>query len=228
MSSARTGVLVLLVLAALGVAAPTAGASVAAEQQAGQKLAQHVQSGERSCQSLSKDDLDHIGEFVMGRMIGSTSAHEAMNARMTQVLGATAESQMHQVLGARFTGCASGTANGSSSGAYGGMMGGQGMMGSSDEWDSGDWGSMMDSEQWQRMMGDTRDWNWMMGSGWRNMSDSQWQALQRRLLGTATLRANNTSGWTTRDYLFVGLIVVLAAGLTGVLVSRRPWRRGPQ
>jgi len=68
----------------------------------------------------------------------------------------------------------------------------------------------------------------MMGSGWRNMSDSQWQALQRRLVGTATLRANNSSGWTTRDSVFVGLIAVLAVGLSGALVAWHPWRRDPR
>ena len=45
--------------------------------------------------------------FVMGRMIGSTFAHEAMNARMTAVLGTQAESHTHHLLGARFVGCAS-------------------------------------------------------------------------------------------------------------------------
>ena len=204
---------------------------MADEQHQGQTLAQQIQSGDRSCDSLSAVDLDQIGEFVMGRMVGSTAAHEAMNRRMTQVMGATAESRMHQVLGARFVGCASAAAKGSSSdsgqGAYGGMMGDEGMMGSQGSND-GDWGSMMDSGQWQRMMGDTGDWGWMMGSGWRNMSDSQWQALQRRLVGTATLRANNSSGWTTRDSVFVGLIAVLAVGLSGALVAWHPWRRDPR
>jgi hypothetical protein len=185
-----------LVLAALGVAPSTALASVGAEQAAGRALAQQVQSGKRSCDSLSADDLDHIGEFVMGRMIGSSSAHEAMNARMIAVIGAPAESRMHQVLGARFAGCTTNTRNG----ANGPMMGGQGMMGSSS------------------------DWSWMTGSNWKHMSAADWQTVQRRMLGTSAARTMH-GGWDTRNVVLVALAVALAGGLTGVLLVRRPWRR---
>jgi hypothetical protein len=143
-------------------------ASIAAEQQAGRALAQQVQSGKRSCDSLSADDLDHIGEFVMARMIGSTPVHEAMNARMSAVI-APAESRMHRVLGARFVGCTASTRN--AGGAYGPMMGGHGMMGSgAGGWSQGDsntmmgpggWGSMMRSGAWTQMMGASADWSWM-------------------------------------------------------------------
>ena len=116
----RAPAVLALALAALGVGVSPALASVAAEQQTGRALAQQVQSGQRSCDSLSAEDLDHIGEFVMGRMIGSTTTHEAMNARMIAVVGAQAESRMHQVLGARFAGCTTSTRN--DTGAYGPMM----------------------------------------------------------------------------------------------------------
>lgn len=131
----------LVATGALVVAATPARASVADEQQAGRALAQQVRSGQRSCDSLSADDRDHIGEFVMGRMIGSTATHEAMNARMTAVMGAGAESQMHQVLGARWVGCA--TADGGNQ-AHGPMMGGAGGL------------SWMTGSRWQHMS--TSDW----------------------------------------------------------------------
>lgn len=232
---AATGVALslLLLVTTLGVGTSSARASVAAEQQAGQALAQQVQSGKRSCDSLSKDDLDYIGEFVMGRMIGSTSAHEAMNARMTAVMGAQAESRMHQALGARFVGCATGTTTGGSSSS---MMNGQGMMGSGSgsrgrsqgDWNammgSGGWRRMMDSGAWDDMMGDSGDWNWMTGSRWKTMSSDDWQNLQRRLLGTATVRT--TSGdWHTRDIVLLALVVILAAGLAGAIFAWHPWRR---
>ncbi|HEX6618654.1 MAG TPA: hypothetical protein VF024_03290 [Solirubrobacteraceae bacterium] len=219
-----------LVLAALGDAPSTALASVGAEQAAGRALAQQVQSGKRSCDSLSADDLDHIGEFVMGRMIGSSSAHEAMNARMIAVIGAPAESRMHQVLGARFAGCTTNTRNG----AYHPMMGGQGMMGSGPrdwaqgDWSTmmgaGDWGSIMRSRAWTQMMGSSRDWSWMTASNWKHMSAADWQTVQRRMLGTSAARTMH-GGWDTRNVVLVTLAVVLAGGLTGLLLVRRPWRR---
>ena len=239
LTAARLGVLVLFILATLTIASPAARASVADEQQAGQQLAQQVQSGERSCGSLSKDDLDHIGEFVMGRMIGSISAHEAMNARMTAALGSQAESRMHQVLGARFVRCSpAGAAN--SAGAAGSMMNGQGMMGSgsssgSQGWGDGQWQSMMGSASWESMMASTQwrsmmgargDWSWMTGSRWQHMSDADWQDLQRRMLGPAAVRTTST-GWHTRDIALLVLVVILAAGLTGALIAWHPWRSDP-
>ena len=223
----RTTAALALVVAALGVGVSPALASVAAEQQAGRALAQQVQSGQRSCDSLSAADLDHIGEFVMGRTIGSSSVHEAMNARMIAVIGAQAESRMHQVLGARFAGCTTSTRNG---GAYGPMMGGQGMMGSgAGGWSQGDWntmmgaggwGSMMRSGAWTQMMGTPGDWSWMTGSNWQHMTAADWQTVQQRLLGTTT-----NSAWHTRDVVLVGLAVALAAGLIGLLLARRTRHR---
>lgn len=227
----RASASLALILAALGLAASPALASVAAEQAAGRALAQQVQSGRRSCDSLSADDLDHIGEFVMGRMIGSTTTHEAMNARMIAVIGAESESRTHQVLGARFAGCTTSTRSG---GAYGPMMGGQGMMGSgAGGWSQGDWstmmgaggwGSMMRSRAWTQMMGNSADWSWMTGSNWKTMTAADWQAIQQRLLGTTTARPTN-SAWHTRDVVLLGLAVALAAGLIGLLLARGPRHR---
>jgi hypothetical protein len=231
--------LLALALCGLAVVPSSALASVASEQQAGQKLAEQVQTRDRSCKSLSANDLDHIGEFVMGRMIGSTAAHEAMNARMTQAVGAQAESRMHQILGARFVGCttATGGKNNSTGSSNGnGMMDGGSMMGStsgSRGWNQGDWGSMMGSGNWQsmmrsgtwtRMMGSSGDWSWMMGSRWKNMTSSDWRAAQQRLLGTATIRATD-SGWKARDTALAAFAVILAAGLVGALFAWHPWRR---
>ncbi len=221
-----------LVVAALGVGVSPALASVAAEQQAGRALARQVQSGQRSCDSLSADDLDHIGEFVMGRMIGSTRTHEAMNARMIAVIGAKAESRMHQVLGARFAGCTTSARN--DTGAYGPMMGGQDMMGSGARgWSQGDWNtmmgaggwdSMMRTGDWAQMMGNRGDWSWMTGSNWQHMTAADWQTVQQRLLGTTTTPTTN-SGWHTRDIVVLALAVALAAGLIGLLLAWRPWHR---
>jgi hypothetical protein len=217
----------LVIVAALAITATPALASVADEQQAGRALAQQVQSGKRPCDSLSAEDLDHIGEFVMGRMIGSTAAHEAMNARVTAVMGASAESRMHQVLGARFVGCT--TNAGSGANAYGPMMGNDSGSWSQGDWSTmmgnGGWGSMMRSGAWAQMMGNAGDWSWMTGSRWQHMTASDWQAVQRRLLGTTTTRNTDGNGVSTLDVVLIALAAALAAGLLGLLLARRP-RRG--
>ena len=219
----------LLIVAALAITPTPTLASVAAEQQAGRALAQQVQSGKRSCDSLSAEDLDHIGEFVMGRMIGSTAAHEAMNARMTAVMGAGAESRMHQVLGARFVGCTTNAGNATDNGAYGSMMDNDSGSWSQGDWgtmmNNGGWGSMMRSGAWSQMMGNAGDWNWMTGSRWQHMTASDWQAVQQRLLGTSTTRNANGSGLSTLDVVLIALAAALAAGLLVLLLARRPRRR---
>ena len=94
----------------------------------------------------------------MYRALGSTSLHQAMNDRMTVMLGELGESRMHRLLGQRYTGCSTNTGSGATAG-YGwmdrGMMGGSGMMGGYDG--SGGWGAMMGSS----------DWSWMMGGAGR-------------------------------------------------------------
>lgn len=61
----------------------------------------------------------------MGRMAGSTRAHEQMDSLMKSMMGESATEQMHVVMGRRFTGCGRGQVPG----GFGGMMGVMGMMG---------------------------------------------------------------------------------------------------
>lgn len=151
------------VLALLAVNAAPGTAKGDAEQQ-GAQLLQSLQAGEQKCQQLSRDQSESVGEYVMGRMLGSTTRHEAMDQRMRTMTGASGEAQAHVFMGQRFTGCATGAAPGAFgsmmgmmsnySGARGGVMGngrdggnsignGNGMMGGSDSRsdDDNDWGS---------------------------------------------------------------------------------------
>ncbi|WP_187368730.1 hypothetical protein [Baekduia soli] len=188
----RTTLALILAAVASGLASSPALASVAAEQQAGGALAQQVRSGARTCGSLSAEDLDQVGEFAMGRAVGSTAAHEAMDARMTAVMGAAAESRMHQVLGAQYVGCATGTGGAST------MMGGRGaMMGT---------GSGM--------------WSWMAGSRWRAMSPADWQAVQQRVLGASAVHPRD-AGWNSREAGLIAIAVAVAGVGAGLLLLRR-------
>lgn len=116
---------VLVVVAAL-LTAPLAIAATA--EQRGARLLEQVQSGQVGCASLSSADSESIGEYVMGRMLGSTATHRAMDRQMTAAMGAAGERQAHNYMGRRFSGCATGPAP-SSFGAMMGMMG-AGMTGS--------------------------------------------------------------------------------------------------
>ena len=120
-------VLVALSVGALALVAPSARA--ASEAQQGAQLLQNLQAGKTSCASLSTSDFDHIGEYVMERMLGSATAHEAMNRQMSAMMGSSGETQAHVYMGQRFSGCATGRPP-AAFGAMMGMMGGAGMMGS--------------------------------------------------------------------------------------------------
>jgi len=144
----------------------------------------------------------------MGRAFGSTAAHEAMNERMRVMMGRQGEERMHQVMGARYTACASGTT------ASGGTAIGPGMMGGYTGNDR--WGSMTRSA----------DWNWMMGGTWRTMSRQDWQRLQHRGLGTSATTSGH-QGWSPWAIIAAVVGAVFLAGLASVAVARRRPGRTP-
>lgn len=122
----RAALAAMLVVVAALLATPLAIASTA--EQRGARLLEQVQGGQVACASLSSADSESIGEYVMGRMLGSAAAHRAMDRQMTAAMGPAGERQAHIYMGRRFSGCATGPAP-SSFGAMMGMMG-AGMMGS--------------------------------------------------------------------------------------------------
>ena len=201
----RTRIL-LAVVAALLLLPSAAFASLADEQRQGSELLAQLKSGTKVCSDLSAADFDHIGEYVMGRALGSTSAHRAMNDRMRLMLGDQGEQRMHELMGRRFAGCAT-----RGSAGYGPMMGG-GMMGGS--YGSGNFGQMMG----------TRDWSWMMGGNWRHMSRSDWQDIQRQWMGGGTM---NHHGWSAWAIVAVTLGAVLLVALLVALLVRHPFRSPP-
>lgn len=129
--SARSGgslrLVLTLLLAWLALGTGSALASEAAEEQRGAELLTAVERGEMDCADLESGDFDAIGEFAMGRMLGSSSAHEAMDETITRMMGEAGLGRMHEVMGQRFADCGAAGAQG----GYGGMMGmlGGGMMG---------------------------------------------------------------------------------------------------
>ena len=124
-----------LVLAALGVlalTAATASASTAQEEREGSRILRELESGTLECSEASAEDLEHLGDSAMGRMVGSTSGHEAMDAAMTRMTGAEGNRQAHVAIGRRYAGCGGGRLPA----GFGRMMAainGMGMMGGFEE-----------------------------------------------------------------------------------------------
>lgn len=102
--SARTLAAIVVITGLASLVGAPSGAAESAESR-GQALLQAVDSGQRNCTDLSAADFEAIGEFTMGRMLGSPQAHEAMDQLATQMMGSGGLERMHQVMGQRFAAC---------------------------------------------------------------------------------------------------------------------------
>jgi len=136
----------LLVAALLPAAA---AADLAQEEGQGQAIAESVRSGERQCSDLSADEFELIGEYAMGRYLGDSAAHEAMNDHMVAVMGEAGERRMHIALGYRYSGCRGGPAW-SWMGPMAGMMFGGG-------YEGGGYGPGMTGGPYRSRAGDEED-----------------------------------------------------------------------
>lgn len=196
----------LLAIAVLLLIPSAAFGSLAGEQRQGHRLIGQLQAGTKTCHQLSSEDFDHIGEYVMFRALGSAKLHQAMNNRMSAMMGAQGESRMHQLLGQRYTGCHTSSA----AQGYGWM--GPGMMGG--YYGNNGLGGMMHS-----------DWSWMTG-GWQSMTRQDWRRVEQRLLGPRTV-ATSGGGWGAAAIVAVTLGGVLILALTVLAVIRLASKRPP-
>ena len=83
----------------------TAIQSQQAEEQEGAKLLDELNTKIIICQKLTDDNFEKIGEYYMGKMIGDTARHIAMNSMMQSMMGQTGEEQAHIAMGKRISGC---------------------------------------------------------------------------------------------------------------------------
>jgi putative membrane protein len=120
----RWGLVAILSAAAL-VVAPGLASGSEAEERRGAELLRALEGGETSCAELRGDDYAALGELAMGRMLGSSRAHEAMDRRIAAMMGERRLDRMHEVMGIRFSGCGSPRFPR----GLGGMMGPMGMTG---------------------------------------------------------------------------------------------------
>jgi len=94
----------LALVLGLTLAAPALADSVAAEQAQGAQVLSQVQHGTFSPKGLTSDQYQNLGEYLMGRALGSTQLHQRMDALMDEMMGPNASDQMHIYLGKRFLG----------------------------------------------------------------------------------------------------------------------------
>lgn len=75
----------------------------AREEKEGKIIWEKMQAKQITCDKLSDEDFERLGEYYMGMMVGNS--HEAMNNMMMQMMGEEREEQMHVVMGKRLSGC---------------------------------------------------------------------------------------------------------------------------
>jgi hypothetical protein len=186
------------VVVTLALAASPASASLADEVTAGKAVAAQLQAGQANCTALTDTRFEHLGEYVMDRMVGSRAAHSAMNARMEQAIGTENTERMHELIGRRFAGCQSGDASS--------VPAGPGMMSSG--------AAMMDSPAW----------SWMRNGAWQHMSSADWSGVARPMMGS---RYSNHHGWSTGAAILAAVGALLLGGLLALVFLPRARRRPP-
>lgn len=207
--TARIPLVAGLVVTMLAFGVSSAYASLSNEVNAGKAIAARVDAGTATCENLSTADFEQLGEYVMDRMVGSRSAHQAMNARMDAMMGAENADRMHQALGRRYADCTT-----AGLGAGYGMMGG-GMMG----------GGYGGTHGWDAMMGS--GYAWMRNGAWQHMTRGDWQRVGDHMMGNGWMNGTGSSGWSSGAVIAVVLSALLVGGLTAFALLRRAWRRPP-
>ena len=75
----------------------------AREEAEGKEIWEKLQAKEITCEELTDENFESLGEYFMGQMMSDT--HEAMNNRLIQMLGEEGEEQAHIAMGKRMSGC---------------------------------------------------------------------------------------------------------------------------
>lgn len=90
------------------------------EEAEGKAVWERLQAKQVSCNDLSEEDFEALGEYFMGTMMGES--HAAMNAMMISMMGEKGEEQAHLVMGKRLSGCDTSAVFSSQAGGFMPMM----------------------------------------------------------------------------------------------------------
>lgn len=209
--TARIPLAIGLLTAMLAFGASAAHASLSQEVTAGKAVAKRVDAGTATCKTLSTNDFEHLGEYVMERMVGSHAAHQAMNAHMEQTIGAENADRMHQALGRRYAGCStSGWANGP------GMMSGSGGMMGGGYGDSRGLGAMMGS-----------GYAWMRNGAWLHMTRNDWRHAGGYMMGNGWMIGTVSGGPSSGAVVGLALGAFLVLAIVALGLFRRTRRHPP-
>ncbi len=74
-------------------------------QNAGQAIYNNLQSGKTSCQKLTDNDYEKLGEYFMGLSAGSTENHVYWDNNIQQMMGDQGDTNVHIAWGKRGSGC---------------------------------------------------------------------------------------------------------------------------
>ncbi len=74
-------------------------------QNAGQAIYNNLQSGKTSCQKLTDNDYEKLGEYFMGLSAGSTENHVYWDNNIQQMMGDQGDTDVHIAWGKRGSGC---------------------------------------------------------------------------------------------------------------------------
>ena len=194
--ASRRRIVQVVSLLTLALSAGAARASLSADVDAGAVLAQQLRLGATTCSRLGPNDLEHLGEFAMAEMVGSAEVHAQLNQRMEATIGPATEGRMHELMGARISGCAV---------ADSGTWMGPGMMG-------GGAPNVTPMPATNMPM-----WNWMRSDGWRKLDAAGWQRLAADWGANPPARQTR-SGWdavriaTVAIGSALGALVIMALG----------------
>jgi hypothetical protein len=94
----------LAVVLGLALAAPALADSVATEQQQGAEVLTQIRHGTVNPRALANSQYGNLGEYLMGRALGSVQLHQRMNTLMDAMMGPNASDLMHIYLGKRYLG----------------------------------------------------------------------------------------------------------------------------
>src|SRR3989344_5471013 len=78
-------------------------AALAEEERLGKEVWDKLQSKQVSCEQLTDEDFEVMGDYFMSLMIGSS--HQLMDENMDEVLGEEGNEQMHIAMAKRLSGC---------------------------------------------------------------------------------------------------------------------------
>lgn len=78
------------------------------EESEGKTIWEQLQNKSLSCQSLTNDQYDLLGEYLMGQSIGDIKNHVIVDERMKAMMGENGETQVHINWGRTGSGCFNG------------------------------------------------------------------------------------------------------------------------